>query len=303
MGERQGVLLVAVAACSWGTWSIFLRYADVDPLVATPIVFLLMGLFALPVALRSREPAQWNPGTRRLLLANALFAGGNVLTYFGAIANTSVALAIMTHYLAPVLIALIAPRFEGARVPGARAAAVVSSIGLVLVLEPWNARAPGQDHVLGVVLGCASAVFFAGTVLSAKRLVPRIGAGRTMAYQALIAGLILLPLSLPEAWNVTPRAFGLLALGALIPGAAAGVFFLRGLAVIGSSRAAILTYLEPLVALAIGWAVFHEGLGVLAAVGAAIILGAGYATSGARAPAHNTYIHRRQNHTGPAKME
>ena len=285
MGERSGILLVALAACAWGTWSIFLRYAGVEFTVATPLVFVRLGLFTGPIDLRGGSPSNWDRGSKRLLFANAVFAGGNVLTYFGAIANTSVALAIMTHYLAPVIIALVAPWFEGERVPGAKASAIIACVGLLLILEPWGQQLSGSNHVLGIVLGCASAVFFAGTVLTGRHLVPRIGAAPTMAYQALIAGVMLAPLAFPGILEVSASAWGLLALGALIPGAAAGVLFLKGLDVIGSSRAAILTYLEPLVGLIVGWVVFQEALGPLVLAGAALILGAGYLSSVARARA------------------
>jgi len=58
-------------------------------------------------------------------------------------------------------------------------------------------------------------------------------------------------------------------------GALAGVAFVRGLAVIGSSRAAMLTYLEPVVAVACGALAWHEPLGRLTVVGVALIVGSG----------------------------
>jgi drug/metabolite transporter (DMT)-like permease len=64
-----------------------------------------------------------------------------------------------------------------------------------------------------------------------------------------------------------------------------GVLFYRGVRSIPSGLASVLTYLEPLVATAIGSVVFHEPLGSTAAVGAALVLGGGVylATEPARA--------------------
>ena len=54
-----GVALVAIAAASWGTWSLFLRPTHLPATVTTPIIFLVMGLVTLPVALRA-PPVAWD---------------------------------------------------------------------------------------------------------------------------------------------------------------------------------------------------------------------------------------------------
>ena len=51
--------------------------------------------------------------------------------------------------------------------------------------------------------------------------------------------------------------------------------FVVGLARVGSARAAVLTFAEPLVAVAVGALAWGEALHPLAAVGGAMILGAG----------------------------
>jgi drug/metabolite transporter (DMT)-like permease len=219
-----------------------------------------------------------------LLVANAGFAAGNIVTYFGALRFTTVAVAVLTHYLAPVLVAVAAPWVEGERVRGARLAALVATAGLVLVLEPWAEPIGRGELWLGAGLGAASAFFYAGNVFVARRLEPRIGASATIAYHALIAALLLAPLLVVDSADIDGRALGLLALGAAVPGALAGVLFVTGLGQIGSSRAAVLAYLEPLVAVVIGWSVWGEALGPPAGAGAVLIVGAGIRVS--VAPAH-----------------
>ena len=57
------LLAVAGAAMSWGAWSLFLRPAELPSATAGAIVFVVMGLAALPAALRS--PAiTWTPRLR-----------------------------------------------------------------------------------------------------------------------------------------------------------------------------------------------------------------------------------------------
>lgn len=281
--DPVGVLLVGVAACTWGTWSLFVRFSGVPADVSAPVVFALMGVLTLPAVWRDRRDVRWDRGAIALLVANAVFAAGNIYTYFAAMAHTTVAVAALTHYLAPILVAVAAPVIERERVPGAPAAAVLGSAGLVLVLEPWAGDAGRGDVVLGAALGAASAVCYAGNIFIARRLEPRVGASRTIAYHALIAAAILAPVAGGELAAMDARAVGVLALGAAGPGALAGVLFVTGLARIGSSRAAVLAYLEPLVAVVAGWIAWGEGLRAPAAAGAALIVAAGLWVT--RAPA------------------
>ena len=186
-----GLAMVTLAAASWGTWSLFLRPTHLSALVTSPLLFLIMGLTALPFALRGPR-TRWDRETLTLLGLNAAFDALNVLTFFGAISTTTIAIAVLTHYLAPILIALAAPRIDRVQTPGAGPAALVALAGLVIVLEPWREVAEGA--ALGAVLGVVSAVCYAGNTFVVRRLAERIGAPRAMAYHSLIAAVLMAPL-------------------------------------------------------------------------------------------------------------
>ena len=263
--------MVTIAAASWGTWSLFLRPAGLPSTVTAPIIFFVMGLSALPFALRGPRSV-WTRTTIALLLMNAAFDALNILTFFGAISVTTVAIAVLTHYAAPILIALAAPRIDGIRTPGAPAAAVVALAGLVIVLEPWREAATGA--VLGGLLGLASAVCYAGNTFTVRRLAERIGAPRAMAYHSFIAAVATAPFAIAYG-AIDARSLGLLAVGAATIGAGSGVLYVVGLTRIGSARAAVLTYAEPLVAVLVGALVWEETLHPTAAIGGVLVLGAG----------------------------
>ena len=265
--------MVAIAATSWGTWSLFLRPTGLPPTVTTPIVFVVMGLAALPLALRSRHAAVWDRRTYALLAGNVVFDALNILTFFAALAHTTVAIAVLSHYVAPILIALAAPRVEGVTTRGAVPAAAVALVGLVVVLEPWGA--PAEGAALGAALGIASAFCYAGNMFVVRRLVVRIGAPRAMAYHSLIAAAALVPLGVAGVGAATAGGLALITTGAVTIGAGSGILFAIGLVRIGSARAAVLTFAEPLVAVAVGALVWHEPLSPLALVGGAMIMGAG----------------------------
>jgi drug/metabolite transporter (DMT)-like permease len=270
--DLAGFVMVTLAAASWGTWSLFLRPTHLPSIVTAPIIFLVMGAITLPFALRG-PPMVWDRRTVGLIAANAAFDALNVLLFFAAIQYTTVAIAVLCHYLAPILIALAAPRIDGVVTPGARPAAAVALLGLVIILEPWHTPASGA--VLGAVLGVISAVSYAGNVFVVRRIAGRIGAVRAQSYHSLLAGVVMTPLLVGHLGEITGSGLALLVTGAATIGAASGVVFSIGLLRIGSARTAVLTFIEPIVAVTVGAVVWDEVLHPIAMLGGAMVLGAG----------------------------
>lgn len=261
---------VGAAAASWGLWSLFLRPAALPAATAGMIVFVVMGVAALPTAWLA-PPITWTRRDRGLLAANAALDAGNLLAFFAAMERTTVAIAVLTHYLTPVLVALSAPWIDRRRVAGAVPAALVAVGGLALVLEPWR----GGGAPVGAILGALSAVAYTGNVFVVRRLGGSIGAARTISYHSLGAALLMLPFALAAGGSTSAGGLTWLVLGAITIGALSGAAFVWGLGVIGSAAAAMLTYLEPLVAVAVGALVWGEPLGRFAVIGGALVLASG----------------------------
>ena len=128
----------------------------------------------------------------------------------------------------------------------------------------------------GAVLGTLSAFGYAANVFVIRRLTERIGPARTISWHSLIAGVLLLPFVDRHALaSAGAGRVALLIAGSVVLGALAGWLFLRGLQVIGSTRAAMLAFMEPLVAVVVGWLAWKERLGWSVLAGGALILGAG----------------------------
>ena len=268
--STRATATVAVAAASWGTWSVFLRPAELPAATAGTLVMVVMALAMLPAIRRAPAP-RWDRTTALLLFGNAAFDALNVLTFFGAIQTTTVAVAVLTHYLAPVLVALAAPRIDGYRVRGAVPASVVAVAGLALVLEPWR----GGGAPLGAILGAISAVAYTGNVFVVRRLGQRIGVARAVSFHAAGAAVLMAPFAIAAGGDPTLGGVAWLTIGAILTGALAGAAFVWGLGITGAARAAMLAYLEPLVAVAVGALVWHEPLGRFALVGGALVIASG----------------------------
>jgi drug/metabolite transporter (DMT)-like permease len=280
-----GYALVACAATQWGMWPLILRPAEaIAPMPAaleSTVMMVVLTLVSGPFSVRDRVPAR---ATRGQWLGVAWLGFGdamNVLLFFAAYQTTNVAIAVLTHYLAPIFVALAAPVVLKER-PSIRTyvAVALSFSGLVLLLAPWNAEARPTD-LLGAALGAGSAVFYAANVLVTKRLTPSFSGSELMFFHGIVSSVILALCVPHEAWShLNARALTYVAVGSVGPGAFGGLFFVWGLRRVAASHASTLTLLEPLVAVLVAAIAFHEHLAPVALVGGAlIVVGAGLVVS------------------------
>lgn len=278
-----GYALVAVAACSWGTWPLILRHATMPAALQSAVVMAVMTAASLPFMLRDRIAGKAPLHAWLLLAWLGVSDALNVAFFFAAYQRTSVAVAVLTHYLTPIFVAIAAPLVLHERMrPRTRAAVAASFVGLVLLLEPWRAGL-GTGDVVGALLGAGSAVFYANNVLVNKRLVPWFSGSQLMFLHGLVSVPLLFAVVSPADWSrVTPRALFTVLAGALGPGTLAGLMFVWGLRRIPASHASVLTLLEPFVAVLLASAFLGETLGAVPVFGGLLILaGAVAVVSGA----------------------
>ncbi|HEX7667468.1 MAG TPA: DMT family transporter [Polyangiaceae bacterium] len=273
-----GYALVAGAASSWGFWPWFLRHAEaygpIDAALESTVALGILTIASGALMLRDRLPVKatklaW-AGVTWLGVGDAL----NDLFFFKAYQTTTVAVAVLTHYLTPILVAVAAPFLLREKSdPRTKIAVALSFGGLVLLLEPWQ-TVLARSLVLGAMFGAASAVFYASNVIVNKVLVPTFSGSEMSFWHGVVATPLVAAFVPAGAWSrLDPRALGWLFAGSCGPGALAGLCFVWGLRRIDATRASTLTLLEPLVATCIvGAIVFGERPGALALLGGVLIL-------------------------------
>lgn len=276
MKERRavGYALVAIAAMAWGTWPLILRNAPMPPALQSAVLMGVVTLVSLPVMLRDRvdvrpTAAQW-AGVAWLGIGDAL----NVMLFFAAYQRTTVAIAVLTHYLTPIFVAIAAPVVLSEK-PRVRTfgAVAVAFTGLALLLEPWRVGL-GRNDVVGAALGAGSAVFYASNVLVNKRLAKAFSGSELMFFHGVVGTPLLFALvPSSEYAHVSRHALVIVTLGSVGAGAVAGLCFVWGLRRIAASHASVLTLFEPFVAVLVAAALMGENLGFVSFAGGALILG------------------------------
>src|SRR5687767_13026457 len=101
--------MVGGAASLWGTWSLFFRpaeaYGGVTPALEVFVVFGVVFLISAPFALREHPGRARPPSAWVLLGVSGVLDALNALFFFWAMQTTTLAVAVLTHYLAPILVA------------------------------------------------------------------------------------------------------------------------------------------------------------------------------------------------------
>jgi DME family drug/metabolite transporter len=272
----RGTLYVALAAAGWGTWAIFLRGHGLPPAWQSVMILLTMTVTWLPQALIDSRKARRSSAVWGVLLLVALTDAGNYIAYFTALDRGPIALAVLTHYLAPVVVAVLSPFLLRERLTRRTQVGLLVSLGGLLLLVLGDGGLP-RASAMTALLGAASAIGYGLNTLFTKKALTPFSAAEVLAYHCLLAAALLLPFA-----GAPPQAKAFLwspLAGALLLGAGGAAVFYAGLARIPASRAAVLTYLEPLVAALVGFFVFSEPLGPAGLAGGGLIIAGGVAVA------------------------
>ena len=210
-----------------------------------------------------------------LLFLSGAAMGINWILFFQAYRYTSVALATLSYYFAPSLVTAASVFLFKERLTGRQILCfVMSTLGLILVIGVSGAG--GSGDVTGVLFGLGAAVFYAMVVLCNKGIRNVTGINRTFL-QFLASIAVLLPyVLLTGGFHLAElSAYGLLSLlvvGVGYTGIAYTLYF-SSLRYLKGQEAAILSYIDPLVAVFVSVAVLAEPMTGREAVGGAMILG------------------------------
>ena len=211
-----------------------------------------------------------------LLLFSGMAMGINWILLFEAYQYTTVAISTLSYYFAPVIVTLVCPiLFKKKMTKKQILCFVMSSLGLALVIGITDLGKGGNDAI-GVAFGLGAACFYATVILLNKFIKGITGIHRTFL-QFLAAIVILIPyVSVSGGVHLdsldSTGWMCLLIVGLLHTGVTYCLYF-SSLKDLPGQEAAILSYIDPLVAVIIGVVVLGEPLSWQQFLGGGLILG------------------------------
>ncbi len=278
----SGYLLAILAFVIWGfTSSVILRSvplpgpaaSDAGCVIGAIALFAVIGPRRWPdvVLLFRRHPL-------RLAGLAAAFAGCS-FTYQWAMKTTTVANAVLTHSLQPILTCLLFVPLWGGAKPTRKgyAALALGMSGLAILIGPqlsWSGSS--LANASGLALGAVSGAFFSWYIVQAPFFAERTEPLTLLAAVLLVSSVLLAP-----AWAFAgPIAFdagGAAALAAfgLLNFAIANALYFRATTRIPVGHVATIAYVEPLVAIVAAAMFLGEPMTAGTLAGGALILGSG----------------------------
>ena len=279
--------LFTLSSVIWGIPYLFIKVA-VDAGLAP--AFVAWSRIALAAVLL--VPLAWRRGALRGLSSRA----GAIVAYAACeVAVPFVLIAIGERYITssltailiatmPLLVALLSMRLSPADRPtGLRLLGLVVGLGGVVALLGVDvggrpAELVGAALVLVATLGYAAAPIIVSRRLADLDPLGPVAASLVVATVALLpAGLATLPRGVPgpaALWSILVLGVVCTALGLIV--------FFQLIAEAGPSRASVITYVNPLVAVVIGMLVLGEHIGATSVAGLLLILGGSWLSTGGR---------------------
>ena len=211
-----------------------------------------------------------------LLLFSGIAMGFNWILLFEAYKYTTVAISTLSYYFAPVIVTLVCPILFKEKMTGKQILCfVMSTLGLALVVGITDLGKGGNDAI-GVAFGLGAAVLYATVILLNKFITGVSGIHRTFL-QFLAAIAVLIPyVSFTGGFHLdvldSTGWICLLIVGLVHTGITYCLYF-SSLRDLPGQEAAILSYVDPLVAVIIGVLVLKEPLSWQQLTGGLLILG------------------------------
>lgn len=211
-----------------------------------------------------------------LLLISGGAMGFNWILLFEAYKYTTVSVATLSYYFAPVIVTAACPILFREKLTRKQVICfVMSTVGLVLITVTGDMTSGSRD-LIGIAFGLGAAVLYASVVLLNKFIKNVAGIHRT--FLQFLAAIIVLAPYVACTGGVTLGSMNLtgwvclLVVGLVHTGVAYCLYF-SSLRDLPGQKAAILSYVDPLVAVIISVTVLGEAMSPLQILGGGLILG------------------------------
>lgn len=268
-------------AASWGFIAVLAASVELgaEALAFWRLAFAAVALGA--AALAARRAGLLRPRGRLGALALlGVVQGAHWVLFFEAVDHGSVALAVLTFYAAPLVIALVAPFFLPERLsPVVLAACAAGAVGIVAIALDGSGTT-GPAPWWAVAAGLGSAASYAVLVIVSKRLLVTATPPLTVAFWDCLVGTLAVAPVLLLADRVVPSGTGewsvALTLGIVFTGLSTLVYatLLRR---VTAQAAGVLTFLEPVAGVVLAWALLDQRPGPGTLLGGALVVAAGVA--------------------------
>lgn len=281
----RGKLIAAFAAIYviWGSTyvGILLAIQTIPPLLMAGTRFFIAGLILFALARRGPyKPATLEQWRNAAIVGLLLLVGGNGAVVFSERMVPS-GLAALLVAVVPIWVVLIDWARPGGKKPTLPiiGGLILGVIGMLVLVNPFSSTS--EIRFAGVILLMFGSVSWAGGSVLAQHIDLPKSAALATAIETLAAGIVYLTLSLimQEPMHLDPATVSAKSIGGLVflitfGSVIAFSAYVWLLKVSTPAKVSTYAYVNPVVALLLGWAIAGESLSVRTLVASAIIISA-----------------------------
>ncbi len=278
MNGKNARLHMIVSMMLFGTIGIFTRNTtgitsgELALYRSALALLLLSGLYKMA---NHKIPYKKYKGEIRILVVSGILMAINWIFLFQAYRYTSIPVATLSYYFAPVIVTIASPiLFDEKLTKSQMICFGLAAIGLILLINLKESG--GTSNLIGILYGLGAAVFYAGVILLNKCTRNLLGIDKT--FIQFLAGMVIL---IPYVMFFTGTHLSQLSLSGWLSLLIIGfvltgipyIFYFGSIRHLRGNEIALLSYIDPLVACILSLLLLHESLTPLQLFGGGLILG------------------------------
>lgn len=270
-------LKMIIAMLIFGTLGIFITKIPLPSSVIAMSRSIIGTIFIASVMLIKRRKLDWNAIRKNALplILSGTALGFNWILLFEAYRYTTVAVATLCYYMAPVFIILLSPLILKEKLTTIKVlCSAAAIIGAVMIS---GASVSGGQDMRGVLFGLSAALLYCSIVMINK-FIRDLPDEETTLMQLGISAVVMIPYVLLTenisslTFNATTIVFVLI-VGAVHTGLAYLLYF-GSLKKISAQTSAVFSYIDPVTAIILSAILLRQPMTALQVCGTVLILGA-----------------------------
>lgn len=291
MSQRYGYFFVIFSALCFGSMGIIIKTAY--RFGATPLQLLFLRLATaslllwLTLLVRREQRPRLTAGNLAVFAALGLSFAVAAVAIFFALRWTSAAMVSILTYTYPMIVAVLVAVFFREKFGAWKYWSLgLSFAGCLLILQlyrPGSLAANWRGIALGLLSGIAYAIFNVIGQKTTEKYSPLVVSTYSMSYSLLFVSLLQSPGFLVNGTLSLPVLGCGVALG-FVAAYLSLLFYMQGVAMLGASRASVVSTVEPAFTALLAWIILNEKLEVLQAAGGLLILAGVLAAQKSDAP-------------------
>lgn len=275
-------LKITLAMIIWGTIGLFVREIQLDSISVAFFRAIIGSIFLLFISIIKKDKIDKKILKENflLLLVSGVAISANWTALFQAMKYTTIPIAILSYYTAPIFITLFSALVLKEKITKKNIGYL--AMALIGVLFVINSNEPGGvaiNNTKGIIYALSGAVLY-GVVIVINKLIKGLSGFQMTFIQLSLVAIILLPVVTLQGniilSHMDLKLWILLLIIGMIHTGFAYLLYFPSIKDVNSNTIAILCYLDPIVAILSSFIILKESMSISQLIGGIMILSAAY---------------------------